>query len=252
MSIHPSVRTPGLTPDRIAAYCIGSYLMRRDSSKLNDYCQRLIVKWLTSLSDRYIKVLVIGDQHRLDRTKTTIYAPVPHTSHIDHTAVIRATGLSLPMINIGAAKDYFFDKPQIAYFFKNVLNTIPINRDNSGIGLGECGNALRSGQNLLLYPEGGREKEGKPFDLYDGVFYLTIRCKVCLSPIIIRGAQKVLPAGAWIPRPGIIEVEFLQPFTPNDYCRTDLKQEVQKLRDAFLGRVSPYWKPATLATPPRD
>lgn len=72
----------------------------------------------------------------------------------------------------------------------------------------------RSGACLGVFPEGTFKHEPglRPFHL--GAFLTATRAGLPVTPVAIRGARAILPAGTWIPRHGHIEVEVLPPVMP--------------------------------------
>jgi 1-acyl-sn-glycerol-3-phosphate acyltransferase len=98
----------------------------------------------------------------------------------------------------------------------------------------EMKEVLQDGINMLLYPEGTRNKTDQPLkEFYDGAFSLAIETQRPILPIIIRHTRKITPPGkgfyAW---PHYITLEFL-PAIPTDHLTIDdvatLKQEVFQL-----------------------
>jgi 1-acyl-sn-glycerol-3-phosphate acyltransferase len=67
------------------------------------------------------------------------------------------------------------------------------------------------GQSLVFFPEGTFDAIPglKPFHV--GAFTAAVRGAMPLVPVVIRGARRALPPGAFLPRPGRIEVEILEP-----------------------------------------
>jgi 1-acyl-sn-glycerol-3-phosphate acyltransferase len=73
---------------------------------------------------------------------------------------------------------------------------------------------IRKGWSLLLYPEGTRSRSGELGPFKAGVGALARFTRRPVVPIHVRGGRRVLPTGAFLPRPGHMTVRFgpaLQP-----------------------------------------
>ncbi len=73
---------------------------------------------------------------------------------------------------------------------------------------------IRNGWSLLLYPEGTRSRTGELGPFKAGVGALARFTRRPVVPIHVQGGRRVLPAGAFLPRPGHMTVRFgtaLQP-----------------------------------------
>ena len=74
--------------------------------------------------------------------------------------------------------------------------------------------ALRSGTSVLVFPEGTfvRSPGILPFRL--GAFKAAVETGAPVIPIVLRGTREVLPADAYLPRPGPLTVVAGPPFRP--------------------------------------
>jgi 1-acyl-sn-glycerol-3-phosphate acyltransferase len=77
--------------------------------------------------------------------------------------------------------------------------------------------AAADGGALAVFPEGTfDERPGlRPFQM--GAFRAAWRARSSIVPVVIRGARQKLPAGAWLPRPGPVSVQFLGALAAADY-----------------------------------
>jgi 1-acyl-sn-glycerol-3-phosphate acyltransferase len=100
--------------------------------------------------------------------------------------------------------------------------------------------ALRGGTSLVFFPE-GTFLEGPhllPFRL--GAFKAAVEAGCPVVPVAIRGTRAILPAGAWLPRPGPITVTLGSPVAPRE---SDWR-EIVRLRDAVRAEISRGAAPA--------
>ncbi len=97
---------------------------------------------------------------------------------------------------------------------------------------------LETGLHLCLYPEGTRNKTGKPLQpFYDGAFITAIRAQKDIIPGVIFNTGKILPHNKnfWgQPRP--VRFHFLEPVSVQGLTLADtaaLKEKVHKLMEDY-------------------
>jgi len=117
-----------------------------------------------------------------------------------------------------AASDYWLKSPLRAFFGRDVLNAVLINRDREGRDPGEnpvalMKAALDDGSSLLIFPEGRRNQTEDPvLDFKTGLFHLaTARSDIDLVPVWIDKLNAILPKGEIVPVPLICTVTFGAP-----------------------------------------
>jgi long-chain acyl-CoA synthetase len=101
--------------------------------------------------------------------------------------------------------------------------------------------ALREGNSLCVFPEGGRSFEGKLMDFKKGIGILALEADIPVVAARIRGTFEILPRGARWPKPGRIVITFGRPLLPSslDYSqRHGGIDEPQFLADEIRKRVS--------------
>jgi 1-acyl-sn-glycerol-3-phosphate acyltransferase len=75
---------------------------------------------------------------------------------------------------------------------------------------------LRSGEPLVIFPEGGRSRDGRPQAFRPGAFRLALATRVPVLPVTIDGAFEVWPVGRSLPRPGRITITYHATVTAKD------------------------------------
>lgn len=121
-----------------------------------------------------------------------------HNSHLDTLVLISLFPLKLiPKVRPVAAADYFLKNKYYAWFSKNIIGIIPINRqsaDKTIDPLTPCYEALDEGCILVLFPEGSRGEPEKIAQFKKGISWLAERYQhIAFTPVFIYGLGKALP-----------------------------------------------------------
>jgi 1-acyl-sn-glycerol-3-phosphate acyltransferase len=89
------------------------------------------------------------------------------------------------------------------------LNARPVRREGaSAQALREALDALRSGQALLVFPEGTRGAEGDIRPAKPGAGMLAVMSGATVVPVYVSGSGRALPRGRVVPRPAKVVVRF--------------------------------------------
>jgi long-chain acyl-CoA synthetase len=164
-----------------------------------------------------------------------------HTSYLDGFAM--GTGVPLRVFRtlyFQGLKRYFIGR--LTSLFARLAHVIPIDPfADFGRALRLSSHALKEGNSLCIFPEGGRSFEGKLMDFKKGIGILALEANIPVVAARIRGTFEILPRGARWPRPGRIEITFGRPLLPSslDYSqRPEGIDEPQFLADEIRKRVS--------------
>ncbi len=87
-------------------------------------------------------------------------------------------------------------------------------------------NVLTQGLDMLIYPEGTRNKTSEPLkSFYDGAFKLAIDTNKPIIPVVILNTKNILPVYpvAYF-KPGKIQMDILAPIYPEGHTVQTLKQ----------------------------
>ena len=92
--------------------------------------------------------------------------------------------------------------------------------------------ALRSGLNIFIFPEGTRSTDGNLLPFKKGAFFLAAETLAPMVPILITGTAQMMRKGSLKITPGEATVRFLPPLNPADYATKEelmeaLRQEMQ-------------------------
>lgn len=87
---------------------------------------------------------------------------------------------------------------------------------------------LALGMDMLLFPEGTRNKSGQPLGKFQsGAFRLAIETQTPIIPVVIIGTKKMMPADkSFYFLPGTIELHFLPPVTPDGLTHIQLSRQI--------------------------
>jgi len=109
---------------------------------------------------------------------------------------------------------------------KNNVIVVDINNDLK-MSLQKMAAVLKSGKNMIIFPEGTRSVNGELGDYKKTFAILSSELNIPIIPVAIGGAYKALPKGSLIPRPfKKICVRFLEPINPEGHSYDSLTNEV--------------------------
>jgi 1-acyl-sn-glycerol-3-phosphate acyltransferase len=139
-----------------------------------------------------------------------------HTSHADTPLLLHALGdEARERTVVGAAADYWYERPLLANLVGLVFNTFPFSRTGGPQAvLHHSSQLLKSGWHLLLYPEGTRSQDGAIGEFKPGVGHLATQTGSPVIPIHVRGSHRVMPKGRRLPLPGPVRIRIGKPLTP--------------------------------------
>ena len=101
--------------------------------------------------------------------------------------------------------------------------------------------ALRSGLNILVYPEGTRARDGRLQAFKKGPFFLAQQTAAPIVPVVITGTERMMHKGSAAIFSGVAEVRFLDPLFPQEYAtREEIQQAVrQAITNALPTEMQP-------------
>jgi putative phosphoserine phosphatase / 1-acylglycerol-3-phosphate O-acyltransferase len=104
--------------------------------------------------------------------------------------------------------------------------------------LGPALDALRSGTSIVIAPEGTRSATNVLGAFKKGAFHLALQARVPMVPVIIKNTTDWMPKGAWVARPGTVEVVVRPPVDTTMWQRDTLPQHVADVRRMFVEVLS--------------
>ncbi len=139
----------------------------------------------------------------------------------------------VPGANKTIAKASFAKVPLFGLFYKR--GSVLVNRkdENSRVkSFEEMKTVLAKGMHMCIYPEGTRNRSGKPLkDFYEGAFKLAVETQKQVLPCIITGTSRAMPVNkTFYLLPVPLKMYFLEPATPGN----DSKELRQRVYDLML------------------
>lgn len=168
-----------------------------------------------------VQVKLQGIENLKNNTNTIIIAN--HSSWFDQIALIDS--LDLPLAFVANAK--YFKYPGLNRVLRK-MGSVPVLGGDINKSLACCRATLESGRWLVIYPEGTRSTSLLPFRR--GAALLAQQTGVALQPILIHGAEEVLPRKKSLlhVRPGVITLTILPAIPKPETISTKLcMQQIQ-------------------------
>lgn len=114
-------------------------------------------------------------------------------------------------------------------------------REAAQASVNAAADALRSGLNILVFPEGTRSKDGRLSIFKKGPFFLAQQTQAPIIPIALSGTQHMMRKGSIAITPGLARVQLLPAIEPAQYeTREELLKAVRKaIADALPEEMKP-------------
>jgi len=150
-----------------------------------------------------ITSVTVIDRDRLKGVEGGFIVVANHSSHLDAPLTMG----SIPwgkarFLAAGAAADYFFDVAWRKWLTALFFNAFPVDRGGRRKSAGLSKALLERDVPLLIFPEGGRSKDGVLGAFKPGAAALAISSDVPCLPVAIVGANVAMPRGQSWPSNG--------------------------------------------------
>ena len=86
--------------------------------------------------------------------------------------------------------------------------------------------ALRSGKNIVIFPEGTRTRDGKINNFKKFFAILSKELNISIIPFVIDGAYEAYPPSSKYPKGGDVKVKFLEKIYPSDMSYEEITERV--------------------------
>ncbi len=187
----------------------GAIVAAAEMSGLSRAGYRTLRVALAGIFRLWFRLTVRGQQH-VPVDGGFILAPGGHRSILD-TPLASQAG---PRVLRYMGAENYFAIPGLGLFLRS-MGGFPVERsmtDRLALRLSE--EVLRSGEPLVVFPEGTRQEGPIVQPLKEGAAFLACRAEVPIVPVGIGGAQRAMPKGArWI-RPSRVALVVGEPIQP--------------------------------------
>src|SRR5579859_472777 len=112
---------------------------------------------------------------------------------------------------------------------------LPVVKDNARASLKSMNDAVRlvreQGMSVMLFPEGGRSKDGRLQEFVEGAAYIAVKSGAPVIPIAMTGTREVLPMGSLQIMSGIVELRIGDPIPTAHLTHKDRAALTQTMHD---------------------
>ena len=91
---------------------------------------------------------------------------------------------------------------------------------------------------LLVFPEGGRSRDGQLRAFKEGAVYIAIKAGVPLVPMTLIGTREVLPFGSGVVLPGEVTLRVLPPIATSSLTLKDRGRVTEEIRELILKQLT--------------
>jgi len=176
-----------------------------------------------------IRVHAEGLDH-IDPAQPAVYA-ANHLSALD----IPVLYASLPTQFRILAKRELFRYPFLGWHLTR-SGQIPIDHGDARAslrGLNRASDSLRKGMPLVIFPEGGRSRDGRLQNFMGGAFYMAIKAQAPVVPVVLVGTYEHLPMNSFHLRPGRIEMIVGEPIPTTGMVPREMNKLADRVREVM-------------------
>jgi 1-acyl-sn-glycerol-3-phosphate acyltransferase len=160
----------------------------------------------------------------------------PYLLAPNHVSMLDWAFLSyfLPRLTRFVVHREYYDRPVMGFGLR-VNGAVPVRTGQADLGAMRTARAvLAAGEPLILFPEGGISRTGRPGRGQPGIIALARAAGVPIVPVAIRGAFEAFPRERRVPYRGRVTIAFGAPLPPPPHGR----HREQQLVDRLMGHIS--------------
>lgn len=132
--------------------------------------------------------------------------------------------------------DKVFENPISDAIFR-WFGAFPVSLENAESGAYKASmKILHKGQALMVFPEGGRSRDGNLLPFKEGAARLALRTGATILPVAVIGGEKIWSARMRFPRPRKVRIEYLPPIScPR--IRSESKEDFSRATAELTERI---------------
>jgi 1-acyl-sn-glycerol-3-phosphate acyltransferase len=182
--------------------------------------------WATlSMQTALSPVRVIGAEN-LKRAPVAVYA-ANHLSYMDTPLLFSALPFQFRIL----ARQSLWKIPFIGWHL-NRSGQIPVDTDNPKASTLKAGvKALKVGMPLVVFPEGGRSRDGHLATFMSGPAFMAVQARVPLVPVALVGTYELLPMHTRQFYPQQIKLIVGEPIDTTAYTARQVEELTERLKD---------------------
>ena len=157
---------------------------------------RVVQSLVAVLAKLLFRLRIVGAD-RIPRTGPYVFAP-SHRSLLDTPFVAATTRRRVRYMG----KEELWKVPVLGPIF-TALGGFPVDRHDpkkAAAALRQAVEVVKSGDPVVIFPEGTRREGDRICDLHDGAAYVAARQQVPIVPVGIAGSEQILARGQRFPR----------------------------------------------------
>jgi 1-acyl-sn-glycerol-3-phosphate acyltransferase len=186
--------------------------------------------WSQLIMKTILSPVKVTGLDRVDASKPRVYA-VTHSSALD----IPILYVHLPFQFRIIFKSELLSYPFIGWHLQR-SGQVCINQQNPAASIGAIKSALkslRSGMPLVIFPEGGRTRDGKLQPFLPGAFFLAIKAQADIVPIALVDTFDLLPMNTYHIRCQPLEMRVGEPISTAGLSMRDTDAVSERVRTAI-------------------
>ncbi len=199
--------------------------------------------WSWLILKTILSPLTLTGLEKIDTKNPHLYA-VNHLSAMD----IPALYVGLPFQFHILAKKSLFHYPFLGWHLRR-SGQIPVDAESalaSMRSLNRAAESLRSGIPLVIFPEGGRSRDGRLQPFMPGGFYVAIKAGIDIVPMALIGTFDLLPMNTYHIKPRPLQLMVGEPISTKGYT----SRQVDQLSAAVYKAIEElYYSQAAIGRP---
>ncbi len=172
---------------------------------------------------------------KIDLTRPFVIA-TNHASYFDTPVILDKIGLQFRFL----AREGLFRIPLLGTHLK-LAGHVPVSQKDPRAALRSmqkaADNIREKGISMLIFPEGGRTRDGNLQDFKEGVAYIAIKAGVSIIPVGLTGTRDIVAMGSAIVRPGKVTLRVGEPISTEGLSLKDRQKLTDEVRERVLALI---------------